>query len=224
MDYNSLGTTVAQRLNRNDLTSLIPDFIARAEDEIFARLAADPVRPMEAFFSYGPSASQSQALPSDFADAIDLALTLNGETWQVVRLGVFESGTYYANKSLPYGTAYDSSKTRHYWIIGSDLWLVDRPTTAVALTLRYYRKPAALNSGNLTNWVITNHADVYEFGAVMHAARHVRDDELEDRMADRFATALNMMSEAYPERQNPAEMRAADAPWASINTWNITNG
>lgn len=223
MDNATLISTVATRLNRTDLTALIPDFIARAEDEIFAKLSASPVRPMQTVFTNASVSTQTTALPSNFIDAIDLTVTDGTDTWKMVRLGIEDDADYYATRSLPYRTEYDSSKIRHYWIVGSQLWFPDTPEAALSITLRYFAKPTAIAAAG-SNWVSTSHADVYEFGSLMHAARHIRDDDLEDRLAERFATAIGLMLDAYPEQQNPGELRAADAPWANYPLWNITHG
>lgn len=221
MDNASLITTIAARLNRGDLAALIPDFIARAEDEIFARLAADPVRPMQTLTAQDIT-TQSWGLPSNFIDAIDLAATVGDDTWKMVRLGLEDDADYYATRALPYRTPYDASKIRHYWVIGSTAYLPAAPSSTMTMTLRYYAKPSRLADVG-SNWVIANHADVYEFGSLMHAARHLRDDEFEDRMADKFATALGLMIDAYPERQNPSELRASDMP-GIYPRWNVLNG
>ena len=221
MDYASLQSTVASRLNRDDLTSIIPDLIDRAEDEIFASVAQSPVRPMVKTVNFSTSDQNNDlsTFASDFIDAIGITLSDGTNTWQLVRLDPSDPSDYYATRSLPYRTAYDSSKIRHYAILGSNLRLSDTPDSTLTASLIYFAKPAAIDS-TTTNWILTSHADVYEFATLMHAARHIRDDELEDRMMDRFATALRLMLDAYPERQNPGELRAADMPTA-IQTWNI---
>lgn len=222
MDYASLITTVDSRLNAGGLYNAdIPDFIARAEDEIFARIAKDPVRPMVRTYSTTVT-DQANSLPSDFIDAINLTLSDGTDTWQMVRLDPSAPFDYYATRALPYRTEYDASKIRHYSIIGSNLQLADTPDDALTLSLIYFAKPSAIDAST-TNWVLTNHADVYEFGTLMHAARHIRDDALEDRMLERFATSLGLMLDAYPERQNPTELRATDLPTV-ISPFNINNG
>lgn len=228
MDYNSLVSTVAARLNMAEtnaaISGLVPDFIARAEDEIFAGLAKSPVRPMQ---TVTPQTvyTDSFAVPTNFIDMIDLLASDGTDTWQLARLGLADSADYYATRALPYRAEYDSTKIRHYWIAGSSIYLPSAPDPSLDLTMRYFVKPIRLDSGNLTNWVIASHGDVYEFGTLMHAARHLRDDDLEDRMADRFATAMGLMLDAYPERQNPTELSATDLPLNIVGRgWNIMNG
>lgn len=223
MDYNSLVSTVATRLDRTDLSTIIPDCVARAEDEIFAKLRSSPVRPMQKLAT-GSIITATFAAPGDFADVLQLLVSSGTDSWQMVRLGLDADPDYYATRSLPYRTQYDSSKIRHYVIVGSTFTLPQAPTSPLSYTLRYFGIPANLSSGNITNWVIENHADVYEFGTLMHAARHIRDDELEDRMLERFSTAIGLMLDAYPENQNPGELRATDAPWAMRSIWNINDG
>lgn len=224
MDYNSLVTTAASRLNRSDLNSLIPDFITRAEDEIFARLARQPVRPMvETATTNLVSGDQDTSLPSDFIDAVDATLTdADDNVWRLVRIAPADQADWYATRALPYRTDYNSDRVHHYTIKGTTIELAEELEASHTLTLVYFAKPDRLTASTLTNWVIDNHADVYEFGTLAHAYRHLHDDEREDRYISKFLGAIDFMLAAYPEKGNPAERRA-DLPVVT-SRWSITNG
>lgn len=221
MDYDSLLTTVASRLNRDDLTTDIPDFVSRAEDEIHAKLATSPVRPMVKTYSTTTS-EQALTVPSDFIDAINLTLSDGTDTWQVVRIRPEDPSDYYATRALPYRTEPDASRIFHYTIIGTNLTLSALPDSSLSVSLIYYAKPDRLTSSTTSNWVMASHADVYEFGTLAHAYRHIMDDGREDRYVEKFIGAMDLMLAAYPETGQPSELRASDLPTV-IQTWNINS-
>ena len=219
MNYATLLTTVASRLNRDDLTALIPDFVARAEEEINARLATTPIRPMGAI-STSAIATASGGLPADFVDVIDLSAADATESWQLVRLDAASPSGYYATRSLPYSVDYDSTRPRHYSIVGSTLVLSAAPASVLTLTMRYWQRLPVLATA-LNNWLSDRHSDVYELGALAHAYRHLRDDAARDAHKAMFGEALELAMASYPEMAQPGELRS-DLP---ITThWSILNG
>lgn len=220
MDHATLISEVASRLNRQDLNSLLPSFVQRAEDIIRARLASSPVRPMLAkATSPLVAGAQSVAVPNDFIDVVNLTSSNGSDTWQMLRLDPSDNATHYACRTLPYSTAYDATKVRHFSIIGSTIELIDATPADITLGLTYWQKLPALADGE--NWLAANHASVYEYGTLAHAYKHLRDDSAAGLNLDLFQQALDLTIEAYPENQNPGELRS-DLPVRQA--WSILNG
>ena len=69
-DYSSLKTSIADYLHRNDLTTVIPEFIVDAEARIYNDLR---IRAMEAAFT-GTTSSGTIALPTGFLEWVYLAI------------------------------------------------------------------------------------------------------------------------------------------------------
>lgn len=220
MDHASLISVVESRLNRTDLTSLIPTFILRAEDTIRARLAQNPVRPMAAKTTSTLTAGDTEiSLPSDFVDMIDLRASDGTDSWQMLRLDTADSFDHYSTRILPYALNYDSTKPRHYDIFGSTIEISEASDDDLTFTLRYYQKLPALVSGE--NWLAAAFGNVYEFGTLAHAYKHLRDDDAASANLELFLGALDDAMASYTERANPGERRS-DIPLTQ--TWSILNG
>lgn len=220
MDYSSLLTAVSSYMNRSDLDAEIPDFIQRAEEEMNARLAQDPVRPMAK--SYGLSTTEQRLdLPADFIDVIELTAD-DGETqWPLVRLEPARQFEYY-EKAIAPGLTYDSTKIRHYRILGETIVLSAAPSASLDLTLDCFAKLTPVTDTNATNWLMSNHGDAYLFGTLAHAALRIRDYDFYRENKDLFANLLEVVIRSYPERPRDIARRSVDAPW-SAPQWPLSN-
>ena len=150
--YNELQQAIADWLERADLTTRIPDFIALFEATANRRLR---LRQQEAVATLVPS-SGAAALPADF-------LAVRRVTWtgqsRVELESVQPSWLQAAYPSAPAGVP------RVYTIEGSTLRI--RPVDGTALELDYFQKVPALSAG--VNWLFAAHPDVYLFGALAEA-------------------------------------------------------
>ncbi len=217
MDYDSLLTTVASRMNRSDLTDLIPDFIVSVESSINTFLANNPVRPMVQTYPLSAT-TQRVDLPDGFIDVIDLYASDGTDTWPLARVSTNSNFDYYATRALAPGISYDSTLPQQYKILGTTIVLAATPATTLTLTLDCTTKLTAVTSTNSTNWLMQSHPDVYEFGTLAHAAKHVRDMDYYNVNRDLFISALGAVPAAYPERSRPIGLRIVDGPWRSVNS------
>lgn len=224
LNYTTIISMVQDRLNRTDLDSLVPNFITRVEDELNARLAADPIRPMEAIYTIS-SSSASIAIPDDLIDVIKLQASDGTNTWTMSRLAPADLNEkdFYATRALPYRVEYNSTRVQYYAIVGSNIKLGTTPSASLDYTLYCYQKVPAITSSNTTNWITASHSNVYEFGVLAHAAKHIRDDEYAAQNASLFDSAFASMVAAYPEKVPPTQLKSLDAPWA-VQRWNIYTG
>lgn len=214
MDYTSLLSTVEARLNRSDLSTLMDGFIAQVESEANAFLARNPVRPMVTRDT-ATTTVQENDLPSDFLDMIELTANDGVTSWPLARVMPGKQFDYYDNKALPPGITYDATKPQQYRILGTMLILSMTPASSLDLTFDYYAKLQPVTSDNATNWLMDAHPDVYEFGVLGHAGRHLRDYDFYERNRELFLGALDMVAKAYPEKGRDVGLRDTGAPWAS---------
>lgn len=221
MDYSEILTTVEARMNRSDLGDLIPAWITRVEEEINTRLARDPVRPMVNTYTL-EATTQRVDLPDDFIDAIDLTASDGTDEWPLARIEPGRRMARYKYATAP-GVEYDEDVPQHYQIIGDTIVLSMTPESALDLTLDCYTKLTPLTSTNSSNWLVAAHGDVYEFGVLAHAAKHIRDMDYYRENRDLFISALEMVTQAYPERKRDIGLRITDAPWFT-NRWSIIDG
>lgn len=218
MDYSSLLTSVDSYMNRSDLTSEIPDFIERAEEEMNAFLAQNPVRPMIKTYTLTPSTARVD-LPDDFMDALELTATdSDSNSWPLVRLDVQDQFTHYKRALAP-GVEYNSSDIQHYKILGDTIVLSATPSS-LTLTLDCYTKLTAVTDTNATNWLMSAHGDAYLFGTLAHAAHRIRDYAFRDENKALFQGIMDMVARSYPERKRAIGRRVVDAPWSG-SAWNI---
>lgn len=222
LNYTTIITMVQDRLNRTDLDGYVPNFITRVEDELNARLSQEPIRPMEAIYTLS-SSSETIAIPDDMIDVIKLQASDGTDTWTLSRVSPADLNDkdYYAKRALPYQVPYNSSRVQYYSVIGSNIRLGTTPSASLDYTLYCYQKVPALTSSNTTNWITESHSNVYEFGVLAHASKHIRDDEYAQMNMGLFDSAFATMVSAYPEKVPPTERRDFDAPWSQYRTYNI---
>jgi len=188
-NYTELKASIADFLNRDDLTSVIPDFIALAESQINRDIRHWK---MEARSSGQQSAADEyMQIPADWVETIRLHLTGNGTS--VVNL---ISRDAMADKRAAMENA--SGTPRAYTHADSQFQLYPTPNATTDFELLYYQKLAALSSSNADNWLLLEAPDVYLYGALLHSAPYLAEDARVGVWAQMYAAAvqrLNQVSE-----------------------------
>jgi hypothetical protein len=164
--YSALKASIADWLNRDDLTATIPDFISLAEAQLERRL---PVQ-KRTQRSTATIDTQFSALPSDFVSAKSLVLT---STAPVQPLTFLTEDELDAKKSV-YRT---TGKPLFFALIGNQIEVLPAPDTGYTAELTYVATLAKLSDANTSNWLLERHPDVYLYGALLQAAPYLRDDE-----------------------------------------------
>lgn len=168
-NYTELKATLADWLNRDDLTAVIPSFISLAEaqfnkDERF-RNQMSIVRAQADFDS------QYEALPSDYLEMLNL--TLVGTDGQSKKMGFLT-----LNQMDEYRAAFNTNGfPKYYSIVGKQLELLPVPGDTYSAEMVYYGRIPALSSTNATNWLLTYHPDAYLYGALLQSAPYLKDDD-----------------------------------------------
>lgn len=161
--YTELQTAVANWLSRDDLTALIPDFITLTEAKFNRTFRT---RNMEAITSLTP-ASGICALPSDFLQF--RRVYIDGS--DPYELEYLTPENFYLK--YPQLTTWSISPSRYFTIQGSNLYLSDTTTTNSVKVLYYQSIPAL--ASNSTNWLLTNHPDIYLYGTLAEAANKTKN-------------------------------------------------
>jgi hypothetical protein len=162
--YSGIVGTLERWLNRTDITSDIPIWIALLEARL-NRLLRCPE--MEVTTTLTADAERID-LPTDFLEARALYLDTDPrQEMESATLGLLRT---------KYGVQ-ASGKPEVYVISGNELVFGPAPDSSYDAVLTYYQKLDALSSDNETNWLITSHPDVYLYGALMEGEAFLWNDE-----------------------------------------------
>jgi hypothetical protein len=164
-NYTELKASVADWLNRTDLTSVIPDFIALAEAQIERTLRTRQMI-VRATASID---TEYSAVPADFLETKSIKLNTNPVTSLT-----FE--TVDALDALKSTTYISAGKPQYFSIVGGQVRVLPVPDSTYTAELIYYAKLSKLSSTNATNWLLTQAPDVYLYGSLMQASPYLKDD------------------------------------------------
>lgn len=162
-NYTELQASVADFLNRSDLTSVIPDFVTMAEADLNRTLR---VREMSVR-TRAPIDSQYVKLPADFLGMRNIDLLTDPVTPM----------TFKNLQNLDIHRAGDATgKPIYYSIVQNNIEFAPVPDGDYTIEIVYYQKVPPL-SLNTTNWLLSAHPDAYLYGTLQHSAPYLQSDE-----------------------------------------------
>jgi hypothetical protein len=184
--YNGLKASIADFLNRQDLTSAIPDFVALAEAQMSRRLLqAGPVRMMMAR-SDATITDEFITAPNDFM-GIQTIYVGSGETASgLLRLQVATPDEINDLKSFYYDPA---DGPRRFAVVGNSFQFWPWNGASVSAEITYWQRIPPLAS-NSTNWLLTLHPDAYLYGSLLQASPYLKDDARVEMWSGIFQTIL----------------------------------
>jgi len=160
--YAELKTAVADFLNRDDLTAVIPTFISLAE----AQIARD-VRHWKQEKRVTTSVDERyENLPNDWLEIKLVALT-TGKMLQTVSMSEM------AEMRAASGTA---ATPRYVRLTADQIEFYPTPNAATDISMLYYARIPALSDTDTTNWLLADAPDVLLYGALVHSAPYLTDD------------------------------------------------
>ena len=178
-NYADLGTSVAAWTHRSDLTSIIPDFVTMAE----ARIARDLRLRKQITTSTltTVAATQSVALPTDWLEFENVSVALTPER-QLTYVPIEHMDSIYPSGS-------GNSSPIVYTIEGDNILFGPVPDTAYTVNIVYYSRFASLITSS-TNWLMTNHPNIYLFAVLIEAYTYLQDKEQSGVYAQRYMQEL----------------------------------
>ena len=185
--YTELKASIADFLNRDDLTTVIPDFITLAESQINRDVRHWK---MEARSSgQQSSGDEYMQIPTDWVETIRLHLTGTGTS--VVNLISRDAMADKRERNE------DTSGTPIYYThADAQFQLYPTPSAETNFELLYYQKTTALSGSNADNWLLTEAPDVYLYGALIHSAPYLAEDERVAIWAQMYSAAVARLNEA----------------------------
>jgi hypothetical protein len=163
--YSELKSAVADFLNRDDLTSAIPNFIALAEATLNRRLRA-PEMVTRATVTVD---AEYENRPADWMETIRYQITTNPIT-------VLEFVT--PEEAIIQKTKFSTSGVPLFFsTVGTQFQHVPVPDTSYTGELMYYARIAGLSDSNTSNWLLTANPDIYLYATLIQSAPYLKEDE-----------------------------------------------
>jgi len=164
--YAELKTSIANWLDREDLTDVIPDFIALAE----TRHKRDfKIRRMETRVTANTiSGTEYYSLPDNYIAMRNIKLNSDPKT-------PLEYLTPEIMDRLQAGSSTGMPKA--YSIKGNDIQIRPLPDGVYEIEVSYYKTFTPLSDSNTTNDMLTHHPDVYLYGALAEAEPYLMNDK-----------------------------------------------
>ena len=184
-NYTELQSAIADFLNRDDLTSVTPTFIALAEAQIN--------RDVRHFRMENRSSGQQSAgdaysqVPADWVETIRFAVT--GDT--VTELKLISR----ADMGDMRMSSDSAGPIKYYTHEAQQFHFYPTPGSDTDVELLYYAKVPDLAS-NTTNWLLTEAPDVYLYGSLIHAAPYLQDDARMATWAQLYSAAVARLNES----------------------------
>ena len=183
--YAELKSSIANWLNRDDLTSVIPDFISLTEAGINRDLRHyKMINRVDATLD-----SRYVQMPADWIETVRFGIT-SGTTYRLELISRDDMLEYRQNTSDIAGIP------KFYANIGDTIEVFPTPAAEYQMQLQYYAKTPALSDSNTTNWLLTDAPDIYLYGSLIQAAPYLNDDARAETWAALYSAAMQSMQKA----------------------------
>lgn len=191
-NYSTLQSAIGDYLNRADLTSQIPMFIQFVEADLNTRLRSREM----VVRATTTNDEEFVELPPDFLQALNLQIVGGKTPLRYVTL----------DEADQIKAAQIYTQVIAYSIVDGAIELVPAPADNVQIEMVYYQQVPALSDVNTTNWLLSKSPDVYLYGALVHAAPFLMDDQRINTFASFYTQrveALNLDSDRAVHSGSP---------------------
>lgn len=187
--YSELKSSIADFLNRSDLTTAIEAFIDLAESQMNRDIRHWEMENLV-------SGQQSQGdkymqVPADWLETIRFQVTTGN-------ISVLELSSMASLADKRQNSNDQTGTPRFYSHVRGEFELFPTPDEDTDFELLYYQKIPALSDSNTTNWLLSYAPDVYLYGSLLHSAPYLKEDERVQVWAQLYSAAvvqLNAQSE-----------------------------
>tara|TARA_R110002020_G_scaffold121837_1_gene276886 strand:- start:1992 stop:2615 length:624 start_codon:yes stop_codon:yes gene_type:complete len=165
-NYDDLVKSIVNWSHRKDMLTLIPDFIKLAETEMYNNEGWQlETRDMETV-STAPTSGLYLELPPGFEKARSVQLETSNGLCDV---------KFQAPEQLMRQPT--TGQPRFFSVVGNEIEFDRTPDSEYTIQIQYYKKPDPLTEVNQTNSVMTNHPNIYLFGALHQVFVYLEDQE-----------------------------------------------
>lgn len=200
--YALLKTTIANYLNRTDLTSYLGDFITLTESRLNRELRVREMVNTDTSTTT-VAGTQSYSLPSGFLEAS--AIIYQSNPYRTLRF--MANGDFYRQ----YNVTQTSGLPTFFTIVGEKILLGVAPDSAKTLQIDFYKTLTPLSESNTTNTILTNYPELYLYGALAESSPFLMQDERLNTWAGLYKEALanaNLSSQKGSITSSPMQMSA----------------
>ena len=199
--YATLQTSVANWLDRSDLTDRIPEFIALAE----ARFRELRTRDMETVSTAisTVAGTREYSLPTGFVQMKEFHLTTDPLT-PLAYITPEMMTRIWAGSS--------QAKPQVFTTIADNVRLGPAPDAVYTTSMLYYKTFTALSDSATTNEMLTNNPDVYLYGTLLEAEPFIMNDQRIQVWLGAFDRAVaSIQNQDNKDRHSGSNLRVMSA-------------
>ena len=178
--YSELQASIANWLNRDDLTAVIPDFIALAE----ARISRDLRHWSQEKRVITDANERYENLPNDVLEVRQVQLTGGGLITSISSMDMERKRS--ENNA--------AGKPRHMRLTADQIEFYPTPDSSYSVTMLYYGRIPALTNLEPTNWLLRDAPDVLLYGSLLQSAPYLADDARITVWAGLYQTAIDALN------------------------------
>jgi hypothetical protein len=201
--WAELKASVAEWLNRSDLTAKIPELVAFAERR-FNRIIVVPEREAVATATMS---GERLAAPDDFWQLRSLYIDTDPRVaLQQVSPSVLRSEYAWQTTGRP----------QVFAIIDEQFVFGPAPDDTYAVEIDYYATIPALGASQDTNWLLTKHPDIYLYGTLLQAEAYLWNDNRLEVWKAALDEAIGELMESGRRKHtsaSPMRLRNPVAGW-----------
>lgn len=160
--YAELKTSIADFLDRDDLTSIIPTFISLAE----AQIARD-VRHWKQEKRVTTSVDERyENLPNDWLEVKFVALSTGAMLETVSPSNMADMRARSDTSGVP----------KYVRMTADQLEFYPTPSSATDISMLYYARVPSLSDAAPSNWLLSDAPDIFLYASLLHSAPYIADD------------------------------------------------
>jgi len=202
--YAVLTSDTIARSVRDDLTAVIPSFIRTAESKINRKVRVPTM--IQSTTLVVPDTGII-ALPARFLALRSLALQADIGLGQTAELNYLPPDQFH-EKNLNSNIYAGSTRDAFYTFEGDNLHYLPKPGSGETATLAitYWQGFDTLDATvNTTNWLLTNHFDIYLWATLADLADYIDDDAMQSKYELKLQNDINDLhrSESRKMRGRP---------------------
>jgi hypothetical protein len=197
-----LVASLADWLNRTDLTAQIPDFITLAEAEMKRRLRRTSTKTTISI------TGETVAIPATVAETRSLWLS-SGSPYQDVPLRLCTPEMLAERKARSGAVV---GRPTDFAVMGSNYIFEPAPDQTYTGIIFYYAALIPLTALNLTNVVMTEAPDAYLYGSLLQAEPFLEHDERVPLWRDKFDRAIDQLNLVRENEEYTASLRSSRLP------------